>query len=58
VSPDADTTLLFTRPATQPGAVELPAGQIVEFLVGFANKGDDEFTIDALEASLRYSEPI
>jgi len=56
VSPDADTTLLFTRPYIAPGeaAVELPAGQIVEFLVGFANNGDNEFTVDSLDASFRY----
>jgi len=55
VSPDADTVLLFTKPAQTPGAgVELPAGKIVEFMVGFANKGESEFVIDSLEASFRY----
>ena len=55
VSPDADTTLFFTRPAQKAGgSVELPAGQIVEFLVGFANKGESEFVVDSLEASFRY----
>ena len=34
VSPDADTQLLFTKPAVKVGAVELPAGNPVEFLVG------------------------
>merc|ERR1712004_713522 len=44
VSPDADTTLLFTKPTqASGGSVELPAGKIVEFLVGFANKGDKDF---------------
>ena len=40
VSPFAKTTILFTRPAQNlaSGSVELPAGHIVEFLVGFENK--------------------
>ena len=40
VSPDADTTLFFTRGSVGAvdGSIELPAGKIVEFLVGFANK--------------------
>jgi len=52
-SPDADTTILFTKP---PGTsnMELPAGQITEFLVGFTNKGSDEMIMDSVEASLRY----
>ena len=52
-SPDADTTLLFTKPATVPGATELGAGQVVEFLVGFSNKGDKDFVIETLDASFR-----
>jgi len=52
-SPDADTTLLFTKPSGTTN-MELPAGQIVEFLVGFTNKGSDDMVIDNLEASLRY----
>jgi len=52
-SPDADTIILFTKP---PGTsnLELPAGQITEFLVGFTNKGEQEMMVDSLEASLRY----
>lgn len=52
-SPDADTTILFTKP---PGTsnLELPAGQITEFLVGFTNKGSEEMIMDSVEASLRY----
>jgi len=52
-SSDADTTILFTKP---PGttSLELPAGQVVEFLVGFTNKGDSDMMVDSLEASLRY----
>jgi len=52
-SNDADTTIFFTKP---PGttSLELPAGQVVEFLVGFTNKGDSDMMVDSLEASLRY----
>ena len=45
---DVSTTLLFTRPAANPdnyspgvNAIELPAGKIVEFLLGFENKGEE-----------------
>lgn len=34
--------------------LELPAGQIIEFLVGFTNKGDQDMAVDSMEASLRY----
>jgi translocon-associated protein subunit alpha len=61
----AETMLLFTKPAINPteagGSVELPAGKVVEFLVGFNNKGDPDgiesppdFVIDTLDASFRY----
>jgi translocon-associated protein subunit alpha len=52
-SADADTTILFTKPVGTSN-LELPAGQIAEFLVGFTNKGDQEMVVDSLEASLRY----
>ncbi len=56
VSPDADTVMIFTKPAATPGqsTVELPAGNIVEFLVGFSNVGDDDFVLETLDASFRY----
>jgi len=62
VHPDAETTLLFTRPAANPAnyapgvnAIELPAGKIVEFLVGFNNKAEkEEFVVESLDASFRY----
>jgi len=69
-SADADTTILFTKPPGTSSLgksitittienhkyslSELPAGQVVEFLVGFTNKGDQEMIVDSLEASLRY----
>jgi translocon-associated protein subunit alpha len=53
VSPDADTLFYFTRPKMG-STVELPAGQVVEFLVGFTNKGNSDFTLETLDASFRY----
>jgi translocon-associated protein subunit alpha len=54
-SPNADTLLLFTKPLYSPGVqMELPGGLPVEFLVGFANKGEDEFVVETVEASFRY----
>jgi len=62
VHPDAETILLFTRPAANPSnyaagvnTIELPAGKIVEFLVGFNNKGEEgDFVVESLDASFRY----
>lgn len=54
-SPYADTTLLFVKPEpTRASQFEIPAGFPVEFLVGFRNKGDQDFIVDTLEASFRY----
>lgn len=54
-SPDADTYLLFTKPLHTPGvSFDLPGGHPVEFLVGFLNKGLDEFVVESVEASFRY----
>lgn len=54
-SPDADTHLLFVRPLYTPGSqLELPGGVPVEFLIGFLNKGKNNFIIDTVEASFRY----
>jgi len=54
-SPHADTRLLFTKPLYTPGTqLELPGGLPVEFLVGFANTGEEEFIVETVEASFRY----
>lgn len=54
-SPDANTQLLFVRPLYTPGVqLELPGGVPVEFLVGFLNKGKNDFIIESVEASFRY----
>uniref|UniRef100_A0A1L8DUH2 Translocon-associated protein subunit alpha n=1 Tax=Nyssomyia neivai TaxID=330878 RepID=A0A1L8DUH2_9DIPT len=54
-SPDADTYLLFTQPTHSPGnQLELPAGHPVDFLVGFLNKGTEDFVVETVEASFRY----
>ncbi|XP_005091294.1 translocon-associated protein subunit alpha [Aplysia californica] len=50
-SPDADTFVLFTKPANP---LELPAGKQVRILVGFTNKGKLDFLVDSMEASFRY----
>uniref|UniRef100_A0A3Q0SX81 Translocon-associated protein subunit alpha n=1 Tax=Amphilophus citrinellus TaxID=61819 RepID=A0A3Q0SX81_AMPCI len=34
--------------------LEFPANEIVRFLVGFSNKGSQDFTVQSLEASFRY----
>jgi len=52
-SPNADTKLIFIRPATV-GKIEFPAGGLVQVLVGFINRGDKDFIVDNLEASFRY----
>ncbi|XP_014468601.1 PREDICTED: translocon-associated protein subunit alpha [Dinoponera quadriceps] len=55
-SADADTTILFTRPIHNTlSTLELPAGNIVEFLVGFTNKGEGDFVLESLDASFRYA---
>ncbi|XP_017785609.1 PREDICTED: translocon-associated protein subunit alpha [Nicrophorus vespilloides] len=54
-SPDAETNLLFVKPIVAGGSqMELPAGVPVEFLVGFRNKGNQDFVVDTVEASFRY----
>lgn len=49
-SPDVDTLFLFVKPTES----DLPAGSVVDFLVGFTNKGEKDFTIDSMDASFRY----
>ncbi|XP_034548103.1 translocon-associated protein subunit alpha-like [Notolabrus celidotus] len=46
--PEADTTIIFMT------GEEFYANEIVRFLVGFTNKGSDDFTAQSLEASFRY----
>ncbi|XP_012284993.1 translocon-associated protein subunit alpha [Orussus abietinus] len=54
-SKDADTIILFTKPIYNAlSTLELPAGGVVEFLVGFANKGTNDFVLETLDASFRY----
>jgi len=50
-SPDADTYVFFRRPANP---LELPAGKDVRILVGFTNKGSNDFTVESMEAAFRY----
>ncbi|XP_041987909.1 translocon-associated protein subunit alpha [Aricia agestis] len=55
-SQDVDTTILFTKPQPIYGdvAFDLQAGYPVEFLVGFINKGSEDYTVETMEASFRY----
>uniref|UniRef100_A0A8C0ZTN1 Translocon-associated protein subunit alpha n=1 Tax=Castor canadensis TaxID=51338 RepID=A0A8C0ZTN1_CASCN len=46
-SPSADTTL-FVK------GEDFPANNIVKFLVGFTNKGTEDFIVESLDASFRY----
>ncbi|XP_028659793.1 translocon-associated protein subunit alpha isoform X2 [Erpetoichthys calabaricus] len=47
-SPNADTTILFVK------GEDFPANNIVKFLVGFTNKGNEDFVVESLDASFRY----
>ncbi|XP_053570689.1 translocon-associated protein subunit alpha isoform X2 [Bombina bombina] len=47
-SSNADTTILFVK------GEDFPANDIVKFLVGFTNKGTEDFIIESLDASFRY----
>jgi len=33
---------------------DLPAGKTVKLLVGFSNKGSQDFTVDSMDAAFRY----
>jgi len=52
-SPDVETTILFTKPAGT-SSLDIPAGEIAEFLVGFSNKGSQEMIIETVEAAFHY----
>ena len=45
-SPSADTTILFVKE-------DFPANNIVKFLVGFTNKGTEDFIVESLDASFQ-----
>ncbi|CAK6979890.1 translocon-associated protein subunit alpha isoform X2, partial [Scomber scombrus] len=47
-SPNADTTILFVK------GDDFPANNIVKFLLGFTNKGAENFVVESLDASFRY----
>ncbi|CAL8294892.1 unnamed protein product [Lota lota] len=47
-SPNADTTILFVK------GDDFPANEIVKFLLGFTNKGSENFVVESLDASFRY----
>ena len=33
---------------------DLPSGQVVRFLVGFKNNGEQDFLVESMDASFRY----
>ncbi|XP_034003665.1 LOW QUALITY PROTEIN: translocon-associated protein subunit alpha-like [Trematomus bernacchii] len=47
-SPNADTTILFVK------GDDFPANDVVKFLLGFSNKGSENFIVESLDASFRY----
>uniref|UniRef100_A0A8C5KF12 Translocon-associated protein subunit alpha n=1 Tax=Jaculus jaculus TaxID=51337 RepID=A0A8C5KF12_JACJA len=47
-SPSADTTILFVK------GEDFPASNIVKFLVGFTNKGTEDFIVESLDTSFHY----
>ncbi|PWA32046.1 hypothetical protein CCH79_00020388 [Gambusia affinis] len=51
-SPNADTTILFVK------GEDFPANNIVKFLLGFTNKGGENFLVDSLDASFRYPQVL
>lgn len=52
---DADVNFMFTRPVVNSKPYEFPIGKDVHFLVGFKNKGQNDFRLDTIDASFRYS---
>ncbi|KAK1172503.1 translocon-associated protein subunit alpha-like isoform X2 [Acipenser oxyrinchus oxyrinchus] len=58
-SPNADTTILFVKGEGRSSGggtdtQDFPANNIVKFLVGFTNKGSEDFVVESLDASFRY----
>lgn len=49
-SPDAETNVLFPQYPDK----QLPAGKPIYVLVGFTNKGSDDFLVETIDASFRY----
>ncbi|XP_068604049.1 translocon-associated protein subunit alpha [Brachionichthys hirsutus] len=47
-SPNADTTILFVK------GDDFPANDVVKFLLGFTNRGPEDFVVESLDASFRY----
>ncbi|XP_011504555.1 PREDICTED: translocon-associated protein subunit alpha [Ceratosolen solmsi marchali] len=54
-SKDVITSILFTEPIHNPlSTLELPAGKLVEFLIGFTNKAEVDYIIETVNTSFRY----
>lgn len=58
-SPNADTTILFTTPTVDNMQnVELPAGKLINFVIGITNKGARNFLLESSETTLRYPQDM
>ncbi|KAL3997943.1 Translocon-associated protein (TRAP) alpha subunit family protein [Acanthocheilonema viteae] len=54
-SPDVHVAFIFTQPENSEVFLsELPGGKIVQFLMGFQNRGEKDFTVNFCETSFRY----
>ncbi|KAL3089815.1 hypothetical protein niasHT_020257 [Heterodera trifolii] len=53
-SSDVQSSFLFTNLKSGASTRDLIAGEIVKFLVGFANKGEKDFIVKHCETSFRY----
>ncbi|VDK79503.1 unnamed protein product [Litomosoides sigmodontis] len=50
-SPDVHVAFIFTHPEN---SEDLPSGKLVQFLMGFQNRGEKDFTVKFCETSFRY----
>lgn len=52
--PHHATTIVFCCSSSWRLPPDFPANDIVKFLMGFTNKGSDNFVVESLDASFRY----
>lgn len=53
-SSDAQITFMFISPPDAEETLELVAGKVTKFLIGFANRGEKDFTVHFSHSSFRY----
>lgn len=64
--PGSALTLVLSGPVPRPGSAltwvlsppDFPANNIVKFLLGFTNKGAENFMVESLDASFRYPQVL